>query len=456
MTELAVIIRRSKYNRYSIAALVSAIDLNLGDEARRVSIHFAGDTSELAEKASILKKKVRKLITLYSFMTTELPSTLDTLERELKLLKRLGAIAIAGGPHASGDPVGTLNLGFDYVVVGEAEETLPSLLRAFLEGLEEASIEGVVYREGDRYCYSGRPRPIDLDKYPNFPYWRGIYAPIELTRGCNFACRFCQVSFTHGGVLRHRSLESTLELARRTLESGRRDLRFITPNAFSYLGNGREVNIDGLCSLVEGLEALTKSLGGRFFIGTFPSEVRPEHAAVEEAVRCIAGRVANKRIIIGAQSGSERVLKLMHRGHTVEDVVQAVETLNRHGFGADVDIIIGFPGEAPEDLEATIRLCEYLTSRYKARIHAHYYLPLPGTPLAGLKPVRPSQKLLRRLFRLLGRGLLYGDWLKQYKLSWEIVRLYDAGVIVGIKGFRYVKKCSKVAIRPCPYAPLAS
>ncbi len=452
-----VIVRRMRSNRYSIAALIAATDIWYGRAGSEPPpILFADSTGEVVGLISKLLEKGFQPVVLYSMMTTSLVEDLSAIRREIGLARSKGAITILGGPHATGDPLGSLRLGFDYVIIGEGEEVLPPLLASIEEGLDEARIRGIAFLDNDRACYTGRAPQVNLDDYPNFPYWRGIYAPIELTRGCVHACLFCQVSFTQGATPRHRSLEGTLHLAEEFLRAGRRDLRFITPNAFSYLGDGWNVNLEGLCSLVEGLTRLTKRYGGRFFLGSFPSEVRPEHAAIEEAVRCIAGRVANKRVIVGAQSGSNRVLKMMHRGHTVEDVVAAVETLNAYGFIADVDVIIGFPGETREDLEATVKLSELLTTRYKARIHAHYYLPLPGTPLSGMEPERPPRDVLRRLYRLLGRGLLYGDWLKQYKLSWTMVELYEKGVIVGLRGYASMKKCRGAPIRPYPSSPLAS
>jgi B12-binding domain/radical SAM domain protein len=442
--ETAVLMRSIRSNKYSIAALIAALDIwnsRRGLSPPRIIIAKSGQ--EMLELASSLRHRGYTVIAAYSFMTTDLVEWLPDLRRELEGLKRMGIITVAGGSHPTGDPLGTLRLGFDYVVVGEGEEAFPALI-AYLRGEGEARVAGVAYLYGENACYTGKARLERLDDYPNFPYWRGIFAPIELTRGCNYACLFCQVSFSQGGKLRHRSLESTLSLATESLKAGRRDLRFITPNAFSYLGDGVKPNIDGLCLLIEGLERLTKVYGGRVFLGTFPSEVRPEHAADGEAVRCIAGRVANKRVIIGAQSGSDRILRMVHRGHTVDDVINAVETLGKHGFGADVDIIIGFPGEEREDLEATVRLAEKLAFKYKARIHAHYFLPLPGTPLFDREPTKPPRDLMKRLYKLLGKGMLYGDWLRQYEQSWKIVRLYREKLIIGLRGYRLMKRCERL------------
>lgn len=461
---VAIVFRRLRSNRYSLAALVSAIDVKTakGELQLQPRVVFADTPGELLSLAAELKARGYRVLAAYSFMTTSLPSLLGEIREVTAKLRAAGVASIAGGPHASGDPIGTLMLGFDYVVIGDGEESLPYILKAMAKTKGPVNAEdlsrapGVAFRNPDdgTYCYTGKAM-ADLDRYPNFPYWRGIYAPIELTRGCNFACRFCQVSFTHGGRLRHRRLGLVLEMAEALLSSNRGDLRFISPNAFSYLGDGRRPNVDALCLLLDSLEGLIERYGGRVFLGSFPSEVRPEHAAVDEAVGCIAGRVANRRVIIGAQSGSDRILRLMNRGHRVDDVIAAVETLNAHGFLADVDIIVGFPGETRDDLEETVRLSELLVSRYKARIHAHFYLPLPGTPISHLRPSEPDASLLRRLLRLSGSGRLYGEWLRQRELSARLVELYEKGVILGLRGLRLARRC-RAAPRLYPSSPSAS
>ncbi len=432
-----LIIRRTRETRYSIASLVAAVDALLSNDFP-IKIKIVDSFNDLI---NILSRGFDgKIFLAYSLLTTQVPRMLDEL-RHLNKIKELGnVITIIGGPHASGDPVGALNLGFDYAVVGEAEESFPLLLKVLLENGDPISnVRGVVTKADERYVFTGRPKPVDLNKYPPFAYWRNLFSPIEITRGCPFACKYCQVSIMHGAIPRHRSLENVLKYSEIMIKSGRKDLRFISPNAFSYLGDGRNLNLNGLCSLVEGLYRLTRRLKGRFFLGTFPSEVRPEHAAEEDAVKCIKGKVANRRIIIGAQSGSNEILKAINRGHSVDDVINAIEVLNSYGFEVDVDFILGMPPEDNVDMEETVRFMEFLTSRYKVRIHAHYYLPLPGSPFDVREPKPIPSHLRRRLLKLLGKGKLYGDWLKQERLSEEIVSLWRRGVILGFKGWRKVK-----------------
>lgn len=437
---IAVVYRRTARTRYSIAALIASVDTHyrrIGSEPPLQVIE--DDGASALERALSLASKGYRVVLAYSLLTTLIPDLLDELRLVTREASKRGIIPIAGGPHATGDPLGTLALGFKYVFIGEAERSLPRFLSALEENADiEASIRGLVIG-GEEPLFTGWPRLVDLDEYPPFPYWRGIYAPIEITRGCPYACRFCQVSVLHRARLRHRSPERVLEIAEVLLRSGRRDLRFITPDAFSYMGRERRPDPEAFCTWLDKMHEIAESYGGRIFLGSFPSEVRPEHAAIDDLVSCLAGRVANKRVIIGAQSGSGRVLKAINRGHDVETVLEAVETLNRHGFIADVDIILGMPTETEEDMMETVRFAETVTRKYKARIHAHYYLPLPGSPY-DLSPPRPiPSTVVKRLNRLLGKGYIYGEWLRQIELSSRIMELASKGIIKGLKGWRLIK-----------------
>jgi radical SAM superfamily enzyme YgiQ (UPF0313 family) len=110
----------------------------------------------------------------------------------------------------------------------------------------------------------------------------------------------------------------------------------------------------------------------------------------------------------GAQSGSDAVLERLRRGHRVEDVTRAVELCLDSGLSPVVDIIVGFPFETGEDQRATIELIRWISSRGK--IHAHLFMPLPGTPLEAPCPAPLSPELSRLLGSLALEGKVTGSW----------------------------------------------
>jgi radical SAM superfamily enzyme YgiQ (UPF0313 family) len=130
----------------------------------------------------------------------------------------------------------------------------------------------------------------------------------------------------------------------------------------------------------------------------------------------IRRRACNQNLLVGAQSGSDRLLQSLHRRHTVADVYRAVEAIAWGGLRPVVDVILGLPGEGMEDVTATLGLMENLV-RMGALIHTHTFMPLPGTPLEGAPPGRVDPSLHPLLDRLASEGHQTGQWRTQEKLA---------------------------------------
>ncbi len=428
-SETAVVLLKTPQTKYSVNALTAILDTRLN-----TPVYIIEDKDKLPIIARQLSVRYKKIIVGLSLLTYMLADDefLNYIVWLNGVLRSTGAVSIAGGPHASGDPIGTVySLGFKYAIVGEAEETLTELVEAIAEGGDPLSVKGVFTTTDGGPVFTGRGRTVNLDDYPPYPYWRYMYNPIEITRGCPYGCKYCQVSYMHGFTLRHRSIDNIINYAGFMARAGLRDLRFISPDSLAYglRGGEREPRLDMVEELLSGLyEKYVKEYGMRIFYGTFPSEVRPEHLT-REAVRILRRYVANREIILGAQTGSNRLLRLIGRGHSIEDVYTAVENAVTYGFTPDVDYIFGLPGETTEDLEETIRSIEKLVSM-GARIHLHVFLPLPGTPYAHAPPGRVPGWVKKRLARIIGGGRAYGQWMHQEKLAARIAVLRERGVIM--------------------------
>ncbi len=296
-----------------------------------------------------------------------------------------GCVTIAGGPHASACWEEVARVA-DYVVVGEGERTLPRLLDA-IEAGSATPVPGTATAAGGLVPAD---HAVRLDAYPPFSHRKGY---IECSRGCPHACAYCQTPRLFPGGMRHRSIDACVEAARALP-----DVRFVTPNAFAYGSDGRTPRLEKVRRL---LEALARE-DATIWFGTFPSEVRPEFVT-DEALELVREFCANTRVHFGVQSGSDRVLGLLGRGHTVADGLVAVDRVLDHGFVPVVDVILGFPFETDAEQEATLALAEQLARR-GCRVHAHRFMPLPGTPLAS----RPARTLVPTARRRLGRLALDG------------------------------------------------
>jgi B12-binding domain/radical SAM domain protein len=414
--------------RYSINALVASIDIIEG-----VRVHLLKNWSELAETAKLIIDRNELCVAAFSLLTTMLVKHgYERIRSMVDTLKRLGCITIAGGPHPSGDPIGTLtSLGFDYVFIGEAEKTLRRFLESLINGEDPRRLRGIAFVDDHgRFVYGGREDPINLDDYEPFPHWRGIVNPVEITRGCPYGCFYCQVSYLHGFKYRHRSPENVARIIERVSKLGVKDYRFISPDSLAYGSThaSREVNIEALEDLLSRIHTIAMKHSGRIFLGSFPSEVRPEHVT-RESLTVLKRYVSNRSLIIGAQSGSERVLKLIKRGHSVEDVISAVELAVQYGFTPHVDFIFGIPDETEEDMYNSLNLIKKLIEM-GAKIHLHHFIPLPGSPLGLRKPSNIPPKIKKDLWKIVGAGKGYGYWVEQEMLAWKIVELHEKGVIM--------------------------
>jgi radical SAM superfamily enzyme YgiQ (UPF0313 family) len=148
--------------------------------------------------------------------------------------------------------------------------------------------------------------------------------------------------------------------------------------------------------------------------------VRPEHVT-PEALAILRKHCSNRNLVIGGQSGSEAVLTRSRRGHGVAVVERAVRYCLEAGFEPNVDFVFGLPGEAAEDLTLTLDFAETLAD-LGARIHAHTFMPLPGTPTRSAPPGRVPASASVRLERLASRQRLYGEWRRQAAVAQSLAK----------------------------------
>jgi B12-binding domain/radical SAM domain protein len=332
-------------------------------------------------------------VLIYSFTTLSrniIAQEIKEINKLKKLNKSNKPILIAGGPHPTGVPNDTIKMGFDYVIVGEGEITLPKLINKLKE--LEKNEDGE--KELNEKIIIGE-QVINLDEFEKIE----PLTPVEITRGCPYKCRFCQTPQIFG-KLRHRSIDSILKLTNPDT-----DTRVISPNAFCYGSKtGTKPNI-------EKLEKLLKKLSegkGKLFFGTFPSEVRPEFIQ-KDTIELVVKYCDNKFLHFGAQSGSDEMLRYIRRGHTVDDVLNAVDLCRDYDLIPKVDFIFGFPNENEFHRKGSMDLIKYIIKK-NGKVHAHYFMPLPGTYFENQKPTVLDRKTLRALGQLSQKGLVSGSW----------------------------------------------
>lgn len=419
----AIVLYYTKQNKNSFNALVGALETK--EFFDNLKIYFIGRENELILKLGSILKEHEKVIVGVSFFTTQLWDTHRIIK---KLRNKYGnePFYVAGGPHPTGDPLGTLRMGFDLVVSGEGEETLIELLQKIDNNENFTIVKGIAFIDAEgEYHFTGQRPPINLDNYPPFAIEHNKFGPIEITRGCPFRCYFCQTPHIAGGRVRHRSLENICKYVQIMKSKNLCDIRFITPNAFSYGSpDGKRLNISTLEELLSNIKEIIKP-NGRIFLGSFPSEVRPEHVN-KETIDLILKYADNDNLIIGGQSGSQRILDLCHRGHTVEEIYNAVQLTSKAGLKANVDFIFGLPEETEEDVKLTIKAMSDLV-KMGARIHAHTFIPLPQTPFAKAPAGEINENITKMIKELIPKGIVYGDWNEQKRIAKKIAKYLRTG-----------------------------
>jgi B12-binding domain/radical SAM domain protein len=385
----SLVFRRTPSNRFSIPVLLNRLETESLDHC--FNLGFADSSPSLMESLGDAPA-----IVVWSFMTPHLPE----VRWEIESLKRNhpNAVLIAGGPHPTGDPDGTLSMGIDAVFVGEAENTFPEFCRYYFE---TGRVDQTIWKSEFSF-------PLD-ESYP-FNRYDNLVPPLEITRGCSHVCRFCQTGSSDGVVHRsHESIEWYLdELIR---QNRKYRCGFISPSGFEFGAPETEERI-GL------LLASAKAHGIRHVeYGLFPSEVRPE-TVTDGLMRLVKKFCTNQHITLGGQSGSASMLKRLGRGHHPEDIERAAAVIHSHGFRPMVDFIIAYPGESDEDREQTVDLIRRLHLKSNARMHIHHFIPLAGTPLARSKPSSINAHW-EAVFDKLHKDGLCNNWWREGRKQWE-------------------------------------
>ena len=414
--KIAFIAFYHKKNIFSLNTIIAAIETS--EEIKDIKIFYLKNKQELFQELPAILKHYEIVIFGFSIFTEQIWLVSNIIEN---LRKKFGnrILIIAGGPHATGDPKGTLEKGFDVVFLSESEKSIIEFIKSQKKKESFNNIEGIAYLDEKQKTHINKKNYIiDLDQYPPFPLKNTKYGSIEITRGCPYMCYFCQTSFMNGNNVRYRSINTICKYIKILKKENLTDIRFITPNAFSYGStNGKSVNYSELEKL---LLRVRKIIGteGRIFYGTFPSEVRPEHVN-KKTLTLIKKYANNDNIVIGAQSGSQNILDKCNRGHTVEDIYQAVKVTIDMGFKANVDFIFGLPNETDKDREKTIYTMKKLIDM-GAKLNAHTFIPLPQTPFYKAKFSKIDKKTNEFLQEYNFKGKVYGNWRKQEELSLKI------------------------------------
>jgi len=205
---------------------------------------------------------------------------------------------------------------------------------------------------------------------------RGASAFLTIQEGCDKFCTFCVVPYTRGAEF-SRPVDAIMAEAEDLVGAGVKEITLLGQNVNAYHGAGPDGRDWGLGALLFHL-ARIEGLARVRYTTSHPRDVDDELIAAHRDLPQVM-----PYLHLPVQSGSDRILKAMNRGHTTDDYYRTVDLIRaaRPDLALSSDFIVGFPGETDADFRATMALIERVAY---AQAYSFKYSPRPGTPAADM------------------------------------------------------------------------
>jgi tRNA-2-methylthio-N6-dimethylallyladenosine synthase len=236
------------------------------------------------------------------------------------------------------------------------------------------------------------PVEAKFDELPEASAPQGPSAFLTVQEGCDKFCTFCVVPYTRGAEF-SRPVAQIVAEAKRLVAQGSVEITLLGQNVNAYRGAGPDGDAWGLARLIRALAAIPGLARLRYTT----SHPRDMDEALIEAHADVPALMPFLHLPV--QSGSDRILAAMNRGHRAADYRALVERLRRArpDLALSSDFIVGFPGETEADFEATLALVREIGF---AQAFSFKYSPRPGTPAALAGDQVPEEIKTGRLHRL--------------------------------------------------------
>lgn len=232
------------------------------------------------------------------------------------------------------------------------------------------------------------PEIEKFDRLPQ-PDADGVSAFVSIMEGCSKYCTFCVVPYTRGEEV-SRPVKDVMAEILHLAQQGVREVNLLGQNVNAYRGATEDGTIVDLAELITYVAAV-EGIDRIRFTTSHPVEFTDSLIEVYNQVPELVSHLH-----LPVQSGSDRILMAMKRGHTVLEYKSKLRRIkkNRPNISFSSDFIVGFPGETDADFEATMKLIhdmDFDTS------FSFIYSPRPGTPAADLPDDTPEEVKKHRL-----------------------------------------------------------
>ncbi|MDB2618760.1 tRNA (N6-isopentenyl adenosine(37)-C2)-methylthiotransferase MiaB [Litoricolaceae bacterium] len=228
---------------------------------------------------------------------------------------------------------------------------------------------------GDAQVDISFPEIEKFDRLPE-PKLEGPSAYVSIMEGCSKYCTFCVVPYTRGEEI-SRPLDHVLQEVLANVDQGAREIHLLGQNVNAYRGEAEGDDIADLADLIRIIAEIPEVERIRFTT-SHPVEFSD---ALIECFRDVPKLVSHLHLPV--QSGSDRILAAMKRGHTALEYKAKMRKIKeaRPGISLSSDFIIGFPGETDQDFEKTMELIESVGFDVS---FSFIYSARPGTPATDL------------------------------------------------------------------------
>jgi radical SAM superfamily enzyme YgiQ (UPF0313 family) len=290
-----------------------------------------------------------------------------------KLAKKAGIPVFMGGPHVTYMADEALEY-CDYVLKGEADETILSFLQALEKGEGMEDVRGISFKKDGKTIHNKTPsfcQDLDTLPIPDFSLLHGFegkklkdltITPIMTSRGCPYDCSFCSVTLMFGKNYRFRSKDNVLKELKRYVDEGSNWIFFYDDNFTADKKRSKE---------------LMQMMIDQKVTPKWTAQVRVEVAKDPELMDLMK-RSGCHTVYIGFESINPATLKAFKKKQSVDDIEWCINTLHKNGIRVHGMFIFG----ADNDTVSTIR--ETVHFAKKNRIDSIQFLmltPLPGTAL---------------------------------------------------------------------------
>lgn len=294
---------------------------------------------------------------------------------------------VCGGEHFTATALHSMSQApIDYIVAGEGEETAVALFRAIEMGLDPSVIPGIYWRnkDGEIVTNPRRDRIRNIDEIP-WPAWHlfdvqaydankfvtgihyGLTVPILATRGCPYQCTYCSSP----------GMWTTKWYAREPQQ--------VADEMEFYVRKYQATNFpfQDLTAILkrDWVVAFTKELIDRQLNITWQLPAGTRAEIIDDEVTRLLYASGCRSLNLAPESGSERTRKHMKKMLTDEKLFRAVDAAVKNGLNVGCFLVMGYPTDEKEDLQATARMIRRLARAGVDDVSAGFFFPLPNTEI---------------------------------------------------------------------------